>query len=556
MTATLNKINHFPPRLGPTVLIILDGVGIGKDYPGNAVFLAHPENFNAYLLQAKQQNLYAQLQAHGVAVGLPTDGDMGNSEVGHNALGSGQIYAQGAKLVNESLRNGAFFQTATWKNSVEKTAQDQKTVHFIGLLSDGNVHSHIEQLFAIMDGCLKSGIKKIRVHPLLDGRDVPPTSALLYLDQLEQRLLTYRQQGIDALVASGGGRMYLTMDRYYSDWAMVRRGWMAHVLGKIQAEDITSDYPGYFSSATEAINMARQLWPKKQDQFNPPFVIVDGAGRPVGKMQDGDTVINFNFRGDRAIQISEAFELENFTGFDRIERPKVHYCGLLEYDGDRHLPANYLVPPPTIKNVSGEYFCAMGIKSYAISETHKFGHVTYFWNGNRSGKIDEQLETYVEIKSDSNDQVESLPKMKAQEITTQLVAAIGSGKYQYLRANFANGDMVGHTGNINACIEAIRTVDQCLQQVVDATLKASGVIIVTADHGNSEEKIDAKGNILTSHTLNPVPFFIIDSTHQGIYQVDTSHIKNPGLANVAATVFNLMGYQAPDFYGPSLIRFR
>ena len=556
MTTTLSKINNFPPRLGPTVLIILDGVGVGKDYPGNAVFLAKPANLLAYMEQAKHQNLYTQLQAHGTAVGLPTDGDMGNSEVGHNALGSGQIYAQGAKLVNESLRNGAFFQTATWKNTVEKTAQKHKTVHFIGLLSDGNVHSHIEQLFAMMDGCIKSGITKIRVHTLLDGRDVPPTSGLLYLEQLEQRLLSYRQQGIDALIASGGGRMYLTMDRYYSDWAMVRRGWMAHVLGKIESADITPEYPGYFTEAATAVNLARQLWPKKQDQFNPPFVIVDRLGNPVGKMSDGDTVINFNFRGDRAIQISEAFEEDNFTGFDRLSRPQVHYCGLLEYDGDRHLPANYLVPPPSIKNVSAEYFCAMGIKSYAISETHKFGHVTYFWNGNRSEKINEHLETFVEIPSDGNDQIESHPQMKAEEITAQLVKAISSGQYPYLRANFANGDMVGHTGNLDACIRAVKTVDHCLQQVVDATLKANGVIIVTADHGNSEEKLDAKGNIITSHTLNPVPFFIIDSTHQGVYQIDTSLIKNPGLANVAATVFNIMGYQAPDFYQPSLIRLR
>ncbi|UYP44330.1 2,3-bisphosphoglycerate-independent phosphoglycerate mutase [Candidatus Lokiarchaeum ossiferum] len=552
----LEPLPSFRGRKGPLLVIIMDGVGIGKKDAGDAFYQAHPTNLNTWMSETKEKGLYTELRAHGIAVGLPTDGDMGNSEVGHNALGAGQVFSQGARLVNDSLETGEFFETENWDKIVGETARTNQTIHLIGLLSDGNVHSHIEQLFKILDGIVKTGVKKIRIHPLLDGRDVPPDSGLLFINQLEEKLKSLETDGkIDAKIGSGGGRMYVTMDRYESNWDIVKRGWNAHVRGFVDSIDITKDYPGYFTSATKAIETARKVYPEKQDQYNPPFVIVNDENNPIGKMNNGDAVINFNFRGDRAIEISKAFIFEDFAYFDRIYTPDVKYSGLLEYDGDAHIPTIFLVPPPKITNISAKYFTAMKIPSFAIAETHKFGHVTYFWNGNNTGYINSGYELYEEIKSEPNEMIESHPEMRADEVTERLLQIIQSKKYKYIRVNYANGDMVGHTGNIKSCIRAVKKLDECLKKVVDATLSADGIVVITADHGNVEEKLDKKGNVKTSHTLNPVPFFILDSNYKGEYQVDTSKIEEPGISNVIATVMNLMGYQAPGFYEKSLINF-
>lgn len=376
---------------------------------------------------------------------------------------------QGAKLVNESLASGAFFKTANWDSVVNAAVKDGKTVHFFGLLSDGNVHSHIEQVFQMMDGVVLSGGKRIRVHPLLDGRDVAPDSGLKYLGMLEHKLEQIRGKGVDARIGSGGGRMCVTMDRYESDWNIVKRGWDAHVHGVVSAEDITPGYAGYFKSAEEAVTCARKVFPTKLDQFNPPFVIVGEDGKPIGKMVDGDAVINFNYRGDRAVQISKAFIADKFSAFDRGERPKVRYAGLLEYDTEWHIPPVFLVPPPAIRHISSEYILASGVKTYALAETHKFGHMTFFWNGNRSGYLNQDLELYEEVTSLPNELTEKNPHMKAAEVTEKLLAAIRSGKHRYMRCNYANTDMVGHTGNITAVIESgkvrLFTCSKCISQV-------------------------------------------------------------------------------------------
>jgi 2,3-bisphosphoglycerate-independent phosphoglycerate mutase len=471
---------------------------------------------------------------------------MGNSEVGHNALGSGQIYSQGAKLVNESLDSGDFFQTNVWKKYVAPLRESFNSVHFLGLLSDGNIHSNIQQLFKMVDGCVKDGIKNINFHILLDGRDVAPTSGLIYVSMLEKKCVELKSHGVNAQIASGGGRMGVTMDRYYSNWSVVKTGWDAHVLGIVQPE---GEYKGCYTNATEAIEHARSLFPERQDQFNPAFVIVDSNGNPVGKMSNGDVVINFNFRGDRAIQISEAFENDNFDAFDRGERPDVKYIGLLEYDGDRHLPKDYLVPPPLIENVSSLYLCNEGVRSFAVSETHKYGHVTYFWNGNRSGYIDESLEDFMEIKSDPNEMIEGHPEMKAREVADAIIEAIRSSKYDYIRANIANGDMVGHTGNYESCKKSVKVLEQELKRIVDTVLDKDGVILITADHGNIEQELDKNGNPLTSHTLNKVPCLIIENNPY--YKIIEG--ADWGIANVIATVMNLMGFKAPEFYEPTLI---
>lgn len=547
---------NFRGRKGPAVLIIMDGVGIGKLNKGNAFYQAKTPNLDQWKKDAEKLGLYTELCAHGPCVGLPTEGDMGNSEVGHNALGSGQVYSQGAKLVNESLLSGAFFQTPKWEKIVTVTGKTNNTVHLIGLLSDGNVHSHIDQLFKILDGIVKSKVSKIRVHPLLDGRDVPPDSGLIYIQKLEDHLRNLeKDHHVDAKIASGGGRMYVTMDRYESNWNIVKRGWDAHVRGVVAEEDITEDYPGYFPSAKVAIETARQVYPKKQDQYNPPFVIVDSEKKAIGRMVDGDAVINFNFRGDRAIEISKAFMYKDFNEFKRVYYPDVKYAGLLEYDSDKHIPDTFLVPPPNIQNVSGHYFATMEIPSYAIAETHKFGHVTYFWNGNRTGYFSEKFELYEEIKSEPNEMIEGHPEMKADEVTERLIEQIRSGNFKYLRCNYANGDMVGHTGNIASGIRAMEKVDECLEKVVKVVMDLEGIVLITADHGNVEEMLSAKGKVQTSHSLNPVPCIILDSKYTGEYKIDLSEIEAPGIANVMATFLNLLGYEAPEFYQQSLLKF-
>jgi len=457
-------------------------------------------------------------------------------------------------LVQESLDSGKFFQTENWKNVVGAAVKDGKTVHFFGLLSDGNVHSNISQLFQMMDGVVKEGGKKIRCHILLDGRDVAPDSGLKYVDMLEEHLAKLQASGIDAKIASGGGRMHITMDRYEADWPMVERGWQVHVAGQCPACDITPEYKGYFKNAREAIELARKLYPEKLDQFNPSFVIVDEEGKPVGKMVDGDAVVNFNFRGDRAIEISKAFTQEDFTGFKREYNPKVRYAGLLEYDSDNHVPPQYLCAPPDIKNVASEFLAKSGVRSYAVAETHKYGHVTYFWNGNKPGYFDDKLELYEQIMSLPNDQTETHPEMKANEVCELLLQRLQEKKWDFYRCNFANPDMVGHTGNIESGIKAVLVCDECLAKIEAEVKKQHGVLIVTADHGNVESELDGQGKPMTSHTCNPVHFLIRDYDDKHDYTIDQD-VKDPGLANVTATYINLLGFKTPEMYKPSLLKF-
>jgi len=548
----LDTFDKFQPRPAPLLLVILDGWGIGKESEGNAIYLANTPNMHALQDECMERHLFRSLKAHGPWVGLPTDKDMGNSEVAHNAMGAGRVYEQGAKLVNKAIETKQMFETDTWHAVVDSVISGTATLHLIGLLSDGGVHSNISQLFAILDELATEGAKQVRLHPLLDGRDVPDGSGIEYIAKLEDKLAELNAEyGVDYKIASGGGRMHVTMDRYNSDWNIVKRGWDAHVRG---VPEEFEGYPGYFHSAQEALECAHEVNPEAKDQFNPSFVIVGEDDQPVGKMVDGDSVVLFNFRGDRAIQISRAFDDPDFSDFDRVEYPQVTYAGLLEYDGDMHIPKRFLVFPPHITETIGQYLCGMGVTEFAIAETHKFGHVTYFWNGNNQGYIDPNLEEYVEIHSDPNEMIPTHPEMKAREVTDRLIEALQSGQFQFLRVNFANGDMVGHTGLIPACIKAVETLDECvgrLQAVID---DLHGIMIVTADHGNIEEKIDEKGNPITAHSLNPVPFYVHDSEYAGEYQIDDS-LEDAGISSIAATIIELLGFVPPENYTPPLLQF-
>jgi len=546
----LAKNPNWKGRRGPVVLVIMDGVGYGKYEEGDAVKASKMKYLDWFTANCP----HTKLKAHGTAVGLPSDDDMGNSEVGHNAMGCGRVFAQGAKLVGESITSGTLYEGATWKKLVKNVKDKNSTFHFIGLVSDGNVHSHIDHLKGMVQQANKEGIKKIRVHALLDGRDVPPTSALEYITPLEEFLASFKDS--DYRIASGGGRMYMTMDRYNADWSMVQRGWYAHVLGEGRQ----------FASATEAIKTYRSETPDVLDQDMHEFVIAEG-GKPVGTIGDGDSVIYFNFRGDRALEISAAFEGDSsFDKFDRKRVPTVEYAGMMEYDGDNHKPAQYLVNPPSIDRTMGEYLTKSGVHLMAISETQKYGHVTYFFNGNRPGEFDKNLETYEEVPSDVVP-FEQRPWMKCAEITDKVIDAIKSGKYDHIRLNYPNGDMVGHTGVFNAVVCSMEGMDLQLGRLKAAIEEAGGIMCITADHGNSDDMYEHKkdGSVAkdasgepkakTSHSLNPVPGIIYDPEYKGEY--DTEHLNEGlGISSWPATLMTLMGFVPPTDYDKSIINLK
>ncbi|NLO60206.1 MAG: 2,3-bisphosphoglycerate-independent phosphoglycerate mutase [Spirochaetales bacterium] len=533
-------------RKGPVVLVIMDGVGFGAYQEGDAV----ADSKTMMLKQLLKTAPWTKLKAHGTAVGLPSDEDMGNSEVGHNAMGCGRVFSQGAKLVNNSIETRAMFEGAVWEKLVNNVINTNGTLHFIGLLSDGNVHSHINNLKSMVIEAKKEKVKKVRVHALLDGRDVGELSALEYFDPFSEFLASLSDDSFDAKIASGGGRMVITMDRYNADWEMVRRGWQTHVLGEGRE----------FSNPHEAIETLRKET-SAIDQDLPPFVISEN-GVPVGPIVDGDSVILFNFRGDRALEITKAFEAETLDEFDRVRHPKVEYAGMMEYDGDMHVPKQYLVTPPSIDRTLAEYLCASNVRQYSISETQKYGHVTYFFNGNRTGKFDEKLETYVEVPSD-NVPFEQRPWMKCADITDNVIKAVKSGKYDFIKLNYPNGDMVGHTGNYQAVVCSMEAMDLQIARLKSVVEQYGGILILTADHGNADDMYehDKKGNVKrkedgspkskTAHSLNPVPFIIVDPNYNGEYS--TTLREGLGISSIPATCMQLLGFEPPEDYDQSII---
>ncbi|KAI8104129.1 hypothetical protein M9434_002392 [Picochlorum sp. BPE23] len=551
MDFTLKQHPTLAKPEGPVLVCILDGWGenVSKD-KFNGVFSANTPCSDAL---RDVPGRWRTILAHGTAVGLPSDADMGNSEVGHNALGAGQVIDQGASLVDKALESGSMFEGEGWQYVSENLPNG--TLHLIGLLSDGGVHSRTDQLFGLIRGAVERGTKKIRVHILTDGRDVADGSSLKFVEELEGILKEVSGQ-CDAKIASGGGRMYVTMDRYEADWNIVKRGWDAHVLGEA---------PNKFTDAYTAVKTLRKEDSEKpvSDQWLEPFVIVDDAGAPVGTVEDGDAVVIFNFRADRVIELSKALEYKDFTAFDRVRVPQIKFAGMMQYDGDLKLPTNFLVPPPAISGVSGEFLVKNGLRTFVCSETQKFGHVTFFWNGNRSGYFDENLETYLEIPSDTVPFNEK-PDMKAREIAAAGKEALRSGKFDQVRLNFANPDMVGHTGDLQATIHCCGLVDQCLKELLDVVDEVKGRFIVTSDHGNADDMVqrnkktleplyeDGKPIPLTSHTLAPVPISIGGSGLPDDVKFK-SDFEKAGLANVASTALNLMGYEAPPHMEPTLL---
>ncbi|TVR13688.1 MAG: 2,3-bisphosphoglycerate-independent phosphoglycerate mutase [Planctomycetota bacterium] len=532
-------------RPGPVVVIVMDGVGLGPDYAGNAVRAAHTPTIDA--LTANHP--WLPIAAHGTAVGMPSDADMGNSEVGHNALGAGRVFDQGAKLVQNAIDDGSLFVDEGWKTVTDNVLSKGSTLHFLGLFSDGNVHSHIEHLKSMIAKAKEMGVSKVAVHALLDGRDVGEVTALDYTEPFEAWLAE-----LDPAygIASGGGRQVITMDRYDANWSMVEMGWKTHVLGE----------GPLFPSASDAVKALREQHPGTIDQDLPPFV-VGRDGAPFATIEDGDSVVFFNFRGDRAIEISKAFT-QDTVPFERVRRPQVVYAGMMQYDGDEHIPELFLVKPPVIDRTLSEYLAANGVFQSACSETQKYGHVTYFWNGNKSGYIDKPNEAYVEITSDVVP-FEQRPWMKAAEVTDATIKLLREHPHSFCRINFANGDMVGHSGVFEAARISMECVDLCLARLLPVIKQLGGIALVTADHGNADEmyEMDKNGDAKiengrfkskTSHTLNPVPFIVYDPHFADEYSI--ADIAKPGLANVAATVLTLLGHNPPEQYEPSLVQLR
>jgi 2,3-bisphosphoglycerate-independent phosphoglycerate mutase len=562
MNFNLEKLPSYSGVKGPLLLVILDGLGIFKKnadgYPGNAIDIAQPKNITKLL---ENEKIVTYLKAHGTAVGMPSDDDQGNSEVGHNAMGAGRVFSQGASLVDNAINDRSLFAGDTWKEMIDNALTNKTPVHLIGLISDGNVHSNISHLRALISECDKREVEEVYVHGLLDGRDVPPLSALRYFGELQDFLWSLRVQALKDnkkrryYIASGGGRMVTTMDRYEADWSIVERGYHAHVLG---------EGPLFEDALTAIAEMRKEH--SVDDQYLPHWVVRDpeNSEKPITQIDDNHNVIFYNFRGDRAIEICRAFVDTDFKGFDRKRFPKVFFAGMMEYDGDLHIPPKYLVSPPAIERTVSEYLAKNDISQYAISETQKFGHVTYFWNGNNSAKFSEEKEEWVEIESDRIP-FDQAPNMKAKEITQELEKALTSGKYKFLRVNFANGDMVGHTGSLDAAVEAVRAVDEAVGHLVAIIDELEGTVIITADHGNCEQMYavnkktgkavqGAGGNFdkMTSHTLNPVPF-MMRSPDVGKFELNDK-VKDPGLGNIASTILMLLGFNKPDDYLDSIIR--
>lgn len=533
----MNKLEYG----GPVVLAVLDGVGLSRKIEGNAVLAARTEFLNSAISKHKTM----ALQASGEAVGI-LPGQMGNSEVGHNALGAGQIIKQGIAKIEDEFNSGRIWESTAWTGAIANVKAQNSTLHFSGIFSDGGVHSDISHLFKMLSRASEEGVKKVRIHLVLDGRDVPPQSAEKYIKNLEDFLSTLVDEygaPLDYKIADGGGRMIYVADRYETDWSVVERGWNAFVYGKAE---------NYFESAEEAIKILRERDPSLQDQYVPPFIITSG-GEPVGLVKDGDSFIYFDFRADRAIEIAQAFTYEIFDGFDRgtegNRKLDVFFAGMTEYNSDTHVPQYRLVETVEIHDSLHEFLGKNGISQLSVAETAKFGHITYYFNGNSYEKYEN--EEQICIESDTRPYNER-PWMKAAETTDALLDEIEN--YKFIRINYAGGDMVGHIGEMESTVTALEAIDIQLARIAKKLDEIGGMMIITADHGNAEELLDADGKPKTSHSTNLVPCIFYDNT-ENASKYELNRTSDAGLSNVAPTIANLLGFtELPGSWRESLIK--
>lgn len=494
----------------PLALVILDGWGLSDSCPDNAVCQAQTPVMDQLL----QQWPHSRLSASGRDVGLP-DGQMGNSEVGHLNIGAGRIVYQDLTRISLAVENGSFFDNPTLKNICTDMAASGNKLHLLGLVSDGGVHSHISHLYALVRMARQAGVADVCIHAFMDGRDTPPTNGRQYLQELEVQLQTIGVGRISTVT----GR-YWAMDRD-NRWDRVEKAYLALVQGTGRS----------FSTATEAIEQAYAAG--QTDEFIEPCIV----GSP-GTIDDGDGVIFFNFRADRAREMTRALTLSDFSGFKRHKRPQLGgFVCLTEYDETFHLPIAF--PSETFHNILAEVLAEAGLKQLRMAETEKYAHVTFFFNGGVERAW--SGEDRVLIPSPQDVATYNLkPAMSAVEVTDELVRRVATGKYQFIVLNFANCDMVGHTGIMSAAITAVETVDNCLGRVVEAVTAAGGALLITADHGNCEQMSDGKGHSHTAHTSNPVPLVLVDP------QRPQRKLRDGILADLAPTVLELLELEQPE----------
>ncbi len=549
------NIQHRDPAHGqkPVLLIIMDGWGLGSGGSEDAIAQANTPVFDRLMRDYPN----TQLMTHGSYVGLPSNKDMGGSEVGHLTMGAGMVLDQGPTRIQKAIADGSFFESKALQQ-VMHAATSGGTLHLLGLLSDGNIHSHLSHFRTLIDHAVQNGVQKLRIHALLDGRDVGIQTAQHYVAELESMFITINQQhAFDYAFACGAGREQLIMDRD-NNWPKVAAGWDLMVHGKSEH---------CFTSMQAGIDYFRAEQADLIDQDMPGFVIVDEQGTAVGCIADGDAVVMMNFRGDRAIEITEAFELDDFDGFDRGHRPEITYAGMMVYDEDRDLPRLQIMGPTKVENPFGKRILELGLKQFRLTETQKYPHVTFFFNGGYRKPLDASMEDYILIDSDKNISFADAPQMKAVEIADKAVQLIESGEYAFGLMNFANADMVGHCGKVKPAMLAIEAVDTAVGRIVAALENVGGSALITADHGNAEEMLvfaeDGESEPCTKHSTNPVPCILFDPAYDGSYQLrqlgqlnqsgQSSDDDVPGLSNLAATLFEMMGHDIPDDLDASLI---
>ncbi|MDD5172981.1 MAG: 2,3-bisphosphoglycerate-independent phosphoglycerate mutase [Patescibacteria group bacterium] len=521
-------------KIQPVILIILDGWGIAPPSQGNAVTLAETPVLN------KLTTLYPTmtLQASGEAVGLIW-GEPGNSEVGHLSLGSGKIIWQNLPRINQTLMEGSFYNNPAFLKAMEHVKKNNSTLHLMGLVSNGAVHSSNDHLYALLEIAAKQEIKNVAIHVFLDGRDTPQDSGQGFINELMTRIKDLKIGKIATL----SGRFY-AMDRD-NHWERIEQSYLAMTKGLAEKE---------FNDPLRAIESSYQE--KIYDEELKPVVIVDEENQPVGKIEDNDAVIFFNFRSDRARELTRVFTADDFTGFRREKIKNLFFVTMTEYE--KGLPVEIAFPPEKVDNPLGKIISDQGLKQMHIAETEKYAHVTFFFNGGVEKPF--LNENRILIPSPRVASYDQKPEMSASEVCHQVLWGIGSGQYHFIVVNFANPDMLGHTGNIQAAIKALETLDELVGQIIDLALKENWVCVITADHGNVEEMINLRsGEINKEHTANPVPFIVVDKRLENknllIQSLDLNNLTSAGiLADVAPTILKIMGLPKPkEMSGTSLV---
>ena len=504
------------------VLMILDGVGLNDEEKGNAFRQANTPNIDKYV--EKYPNTY--IKTSGMAVGLP-EGQMGNSEVGHTNIGAGRIVYQELTRITKEIHDGKFYENSVFKEAVKHVKNNNSSLHLVGLVSDGGVHSHIEHLYALLELAKRNNIQNVYVHAILDGRDTSPTSAIDYLKSLENKM---KEIGVGKIATLSG--RYYAMDRD-NRWERIKLAYDAIVNGKGNT----------FKTVQKAVETSYEA--QEFDEFVKPIVIIDDEQNPISTISDNDSVVYFNFRPDRARELTKAITIKEFKEFDTQKLNNLFFVTMTQYD-DSLENVEIAYKPQILVNTFGEYISNLGYTQLRLAETEKYAHVTFFFNGGREEPY--KGESRILVPSPKVATYDLKPEMSAYEITDKALEAIESKKYDVIIMNFANGDMVGHTGNMEKTIEAVEAVDTCVGKIVSKLEELDGEAIITADHGNCEYMLDLKtGEPITSHCTFNIPMIVV-----------SNRIKsdvNRRLCDLAPTLLTLMGEKVPDeMTGISLVQ--